>query len=195
MWAYKEEGAIGLFIHRIGKILLSLLFWRLNKHSSLSLTSFDRNCSLLIILIVLCWNSMHVQVSLSLGNPRWSNSDMVLTHLSSTSLGLLAVIFPTQPRLWLAFFAARTHCWSMFHLVSCLQSCFPTNWPRVYILVNRVCLFALTFSERYKVPLSLFFQLVEFLLKWQHNFKVCQTLLPFLYYMNNCPLSHHLGPY
>lgn len=149
MWGYKEEEAIGLFIHRIDKILLSLFFLRLNKQSSLSLTSLDRNCSLLIILIALCWTFMYVQVSLLLGRPGCSSSDMILTCLSSTSLGLPAAIFPTQPRFWFAFSVGRTHCWSVFCLVSAwflvCKAVFQPAYPP-YILVNRVCLH-LTFPK------------------------------------------------
>lgn len=82
-------------------------------------------------------------MSLLLGRPGFSSSDAVLTDLSSTSLGLPAAVFPTQPRFLFAFSAARTHCWSMFLLVSAwflvCKAVFQPAYPP-YILVNRVCL-------------------------------------------------------
>ncbi|KAK4809169.1 hypothetical protein QYF61_006427 [Mycteria americana] len=87
-----------------------------------------------------------------------------------TFLELLAVLYLMQPRIPLAFCAARAHYWLMFNLVPTriLRSFFArllSSWvaPSIYWggILPQVQVFALLLVELHEVPLSLFLQPVE----------------------------------
>ncbi|KAK4832076.1 hypothetical protein QYF61_020632 [Mycteria americana] len=94
----------------------SLLFSRLNNPSSLSLSSQERCSISLIIFVALLWTCSNRSMSfLCRGLQSWTQYwRWGLTRVGCrdriTSLDLLATLLLMQPRIWLAFWAASTHC-------------------------------------------------------------------------------------
>ena len=102
---------------------LSLLSSRLNKPYSLSLSSYGRLPSPLIIFVVLLWTLSSLSASF------WCSKDQNWTQYSSCSLAsaeesgimtssLLVMPLLMQPGILLACFAAAAHCSLMLSLLS-----------------------------------------------------------------------------
>ena len=112
-------GSLGVFVEGLPVEALkkALLLSRLNKPSSLSLSSQERCSSHLLILVALRWTLSSSSSSfLKWGAQNWTQcSRWGLTRAVQrgrrTSLNLLATLLLMHPRIPLAFLAARAHCW------------------------------------------------------------------------------------
>lgn len=137
----------------------SLLFPRLNSPGFLRLSSQQVCSSPLIIFTVLARlapGSLYLSCT---GKLRTGHSTPALQRGSITTLGLLARVFLTQPRILLAFFAPRVQCWlsashlsrphGPLHCRAVFQPVYPRMCQRLLLLRCRTWHFPLLITARF----------------------------------------------
>ena len=107
----------------IDKILLSLLFSRMNSPSSLSLSSYERYCSPFIILTALSWTCSSKSISvLYRGAHKWTQHSRCGLASADYRGGITVPAGNTPPNAAQdtagLFFATGVHCWLMVSLLS-----------------------------------------------------------------------------
>jgi len=108
-----------------------------------------------------------------------------------TCLNLLAVLFLMQPRMLLAFFAVRTHCWLMFNLLSTRTS----KSHSAELLSSHLASsmhwqnLALPFVKHHEIPLCPILQPVQVHLNGSTTtwcIVLCSNSSPSLYHLQIC---------
>lgn len=109
----------------------------------------------------------------------------------SSPFHMLAELFLMHPRMLLAFFAARLHCWLIVNLLTRVPCLFS---PELLSGLSSRCAsawddFAFPLVELHRFPTGSFLEPVKGSPEWQHNHPVCQPVLPVMCHLWICWIS------
>lgn len=191
-------------LYTLIRFLLGFFFSGLNRTTSLSLYSCAKCFELLNYLgdpsmhLNSCMSLSLLQESPQTREPRTGHrtpDDVFSLALNrgerSSPFHLLAELFLMHPRMLLAFFAARLHCWLIVNLLTRVPWLFS---PELLSGLSSRCAsawddFAFPLVELHGFPIGSFLEPIKCSPEWQHNHPVCQPVLPVMFHLWICWIS------